>query len=100
VPLASSAIVVIVSRAFPAARIGAYLTGFAVMWSYLFFVSIGTWRSANQVGKGRLRILAKVIVVLVAALFLANLFAPNGVVGMVRGTWQPGPLMQEIMKQQ
>jgi|SRR6516162_1533770 hypothetical protein len=100
VPLASGVIGIIVIRAFPAARIGVYLTLIAVNWSYLFFVSIGTWRSANQAGKGRLRILAKVVVVLVAAHLVAGLFQPNGVIDMVRGTWKPGEYLQEIMKQQ
>jgi hypothetical protein len=100
VPLASSVIGVIVIRACPAARIDVYVAGFAVTWSYLFFVSIGTWRSANRAGKKGLRILAKVVVVALAALLLTSLFQPNGVIDMVRGKWQPGTYLQEIMKQQ
>jgi hypothetical protein len=89
VPVASSVIAVIVIMAFPAARIGAYVTGFAVNWCYLFFVSIGTWRSANQARKGRLRILAKVVVVVVAASLLVSFFRPNGVIDMVRVRGSP-----------
>jgi hypothetical protein len=98
--MASSVIGSIVIRAFPAARIGVYVAQFAVFWAYGFFASVGTWRSANQTDTGRLRIVAKVVVVLLAALFLLSFFKPNGVIDMVKGTWQPGPYLQEIMKQQ
>jgi hypothetical protein len=66
---ASSVIGLIVITAFPAARIGVYVAGFAVFWAYVFLASIGTWRSANQT-KGRLTIVAKAVVVLLATLFL------------------------------
>lgn len=96
---ASSVIGFIMITAFPAARIGVYLAVFAVFWTYVFLASIGTWRSANQT-KGRLTIVAKAIVVLLAALFLLNFFRPNGVIAMVTGTWQPGSYLQDIMNRQ
>jgi hypothetical protein len=96
---ASSVIGLIVITAFPAARISVYVAGFAVFWAYVFLASIGTWRSANQT-RGRLTIVAKAVVVLLAALFLLNFFRTNGVIAMVTGTWQPGSYLQDIMKQQ
>jgi hypothetical protein len=97
--MASSVTGLVVIRAFPAARVGVYIAEFAVFWAYGFFASVGTWRSADRTVDGRLRILAKAVIVLMAALFLLNFFQPNGVIAMVRGTWQPGPYLQEIMKQ-
>jgi hypothetical protein len=96
---ASSMIGLIVITAFPSARIGVYVAQFAVFWAYVFLAAIGTWRSANQT-KGRLTIVAKAVVVLLAALFLLSFFRPNGVIAMVTGTWQPGEYLQGIMKQQ
>ena len=96
--MASSVIGFIVIRTVPAARIGVYVAVFAVFWAYLFLASIGTWRSANRTEKDVPRVLAKVVIALVAALFLINVSRPNGVIAMVKGTWQPGPYLREIMK--
>jgi hypothetical protein len=96
---ASSVVGVIVISAFPAARIGVYVSQFVVFWVYLFLASIGTWRSANQTQNGRLRILARGVVVLLAVLFLLASFKPNGVIDMVNGTWKPGTYLQGIVKQ-
>jgi|HubBroStandDraft_2_1064218.scaffolds.fasta_scaffold303736_2 hypothetical protein len=96
---ASSVIGVIVITVFPGARIGVYVAQFAVFWAYVLLAAIGTWRSANQTN-GRLTIVAKAVVVLLATLFLASFFRPNGVIAMVTGTWQPGSYLQDIMKQQ
>jgi hypothetical protein len=96
---ALSVIGTMVITAFPAARIGAYVAGYAMFWAYIFLASVGTWRSANQT-KGRLTIVAKAVVVLLAALFLLNFFRQNGVIAMVTGTWQPGSYLQDIMNQQ
>jgi len=74
---ASSVIGLIVIAAFPGVRIGVYFAEFAVFWACIFGqFSIGTWRSANQT-KGRLTIVAKAAVVLLAALFLLNFFWPT-----------------------
>jgi hypothetical protein len=97
--MSSSVIGLFVIRAFPAARIGVYVGGFAVFWAYLFLAGIGTWRSANRAKKGWLTILAKAVVVLLAALFLLSVFRPNGIIAMVTGTWQPGSYLQEITKE-
>jgi hypothetical protein len=96
---ASSVIGLIVITAFPKARVGVYVAQFAVFWAYVLLAAIGTWRSANQT-KGRLTIVAKTVVILLAALFLLGFFKPNGVIAMVTGTWQPGEYLQGIMKQQ
>jgi len=96
---ASSVIGLIVITAFPKARVGVYIAEFAVFWAYVLLAAIGTWRSANQT-KGRLTIVAKTVVVLLAALFLLGFFKPNGIIAMVTGTWQPGEYLQDIMKQQ
>jgi hypothetical protein len=94
----SSVIGAIVITAFPGSRIGVYVAGFAVFWAYVLLAGIGTWRSANQT-KGRLTIVAKAVIVLLAALFLLSFFRPNGVIAMVTGTWQPGSYLQGIMQQ-
>src|SRR5580658_1244414 len=95
---ASSVIGLIVITAFPKARVGVYVAQFAVFCAYVLLAAIGTWRSANQT-KGRLTIVAKTVVILLAALFLLGFFKPNGVIAMVTGTWQPGEYLQGIMKQ-
>jgi hypothetical protein len=96
---ASSVVGLLVIMAFPGARIGVYVAQFAVFWAYVLLAAIGTWRSADRT-KGRLTIVAKAVVVLLAGLFLLSFFRSNGVIAMVTGTWQPGEYLQGIMKRQ
>jgi hypothetical protein len=96
---ASSVIGLLVIMAFPGARIGVYVAQFAVFWAYVLLAAIGTWRSADRT-KGRLTIVAKAVVVLLAGLFLLSFFRSNGVIDMVNGTWKPGTYLQGVMKQQ
>jgi hypothetical protein len=90
---ASSVIGLLVIMAFPGARIGVYVAQFAVFWAYVLLAAIGTWRSADRT-KGRLTIVAKAVVVLLAGLFLLSFFRSNGVIDMVNGTWKPGTYLQ------
>jgi hypothetical protein len=99
IALAASTIGMLVITAAPAFRIPTYLTGFVVLWVYVLFASIGTWRSANRTETGRLPVAAKVIVIVLAGCFLLNFVQPNGILAMVNGTWQPGPYLQERIGQ-
>jgi hypothetical protein len=53
-----------------------------VLWVYVFFASIGTWRSGNRTETGRLRVAAKVIVIVLAGYFLLIFVQPNGILAM------------------
>jgi hypothetical protein len=97
--LAGSTIGMLVITAYPLARISTYVTGFFVIWAYVFLACVGTWRSASRTQTGSLRVIAKVIVVILAGYFLLILVQPNGVLAMLKGTWQPGSYLQEKMKQ-
>ena len=65
-----------------------------ITWAYLAIACVGTWRSANTAKAGSLRIVAKVVVALLAVWFLFILTNKNGIVAMLRGTWQPGSYLQ------
>ncbi len=80
--------------AYPAARIPVYVTGFVVLWAYLILACFVTWRSASATKTGPLRIAAKVVVILLAVWFLFSLSTRNGVIAMLRGSWQPGSYLQ------
>lgn len=97
--LAVSVVGAMVITAYPPLRIPTYVTGFFLIWSYVFVAAIGTWRSASRTETGRLRAVARVVVVMLASYFLLNVFQSNGVLAMIRGTWQPGTYLQEQMKQ-
>ena len=90
---------VLVISADPPARVPTYVTTFFVIWSYVFLAAIGTWRSASR-ASGRLAVVAKIIVVLLVCYFALNLFQSNGVMAMMRGTWQPAPgsYLKELME--
>ena len=95
VVLATSTLGMLVIAGAPALRVPVYIAGFAVLWIYVLIAAIGTWRSASRTETGRLRVAAKVIVVLLAGYFLLDVFQPNGLLAMLNGTWKPGPYLQE-----
>ncbi len=97
--LAVSAMGLAVLTAYPPARIAVYVAGFVIVWAYVFAACVGTWRSASRTRTGPLRVVAKAIVVILMGYFLLILFEPNGVVAMLKGTWQPGSYLKEKMKQ-
>jgi hypothetical protein len=80
--------------AYPAARIPVYVSVFIVLWAYLILACFVTWRSASATKTGPLRIAAKVVVILLAVWFLFSLSTRNGVIAMLRGSWQPGTYLQ------
>ena len=84
--------------AYPPARIPIYVTGFFVIWAYLMFACFGTWRSASAAKTGSLRIVAKIVVALLTAWFLFSLSNKNGVIAMLRGTWQPGSYLRDTTR--
>lgn len=79
----------------PSARVPVYVAVFIITWAYLAVACVGTWRSADTAKAGSLRIVAKVVVALLAVWFLFILTNKNGIVAMLRGTWQPGSYLQK-----
>jgi len=84
--------------AYPTARVPIYVAGFFILWAYLFIASFGTWRCASAAKTGSLRIVARVFVILLAVWFLFSLSNSNGVIAMLRGTWQPGSYLRGTAK--
>lgn len=84
--------------AYPSARVPLYVAAFFVLWAYLLIVGFGTWRSASATETGSLRIVAKVVLILLAVWFLFSLSNHNGVIAMLRGTWQPGSYLRDTTK--
>ena len=80
---------------FPATRTTTYAIGFVLFWLYLLIASVGTWRSSRTADRRSRAIAARAVIVLLAIWFLLNLFNENGIVPILKGTWQPGGYLRD-----
>jgi hypothetical protein len=83
---------------FPGARGIVYVTGFVITWAYLIPACVGTWRSASAAAKGSLRVVAKLVVGLLAVSFALNFWSGSTIVSIINGTWEPGSYLRDSGK--